>query len=310
MRKYLNSALYSSKTYTYRTVSKGGFTRYTGTPSRVVDSSSYNSSDYSFGYDATGNITSVTSGGSSYLTYTYDSAGRIATEKNTRFAKQYEYGYDANNNISYAIEKTLSNITISREDYVYNLDKLTRIDRTVYYFDNGVTTSKTFTTDTYGNHLSYGGSTLAWMQGTRLKSVSKTGADTYEYSYDENGIRYKKERKSSGGTLLGTTLYYLDGARIIAEEREGAMLKYYYDASGAVGMQYGGNYYYFVKDEFGNILKIKNASHTLVAEYEYDAWGNYAILTNVNNIANINTFRYRGYYQDNETGFYYLQTRY
>ena len=48
----------------------------------------------------------------------------------------------------------------------------------------------------------------------------------------------------------------------------------------------------------------------MVAEYEYDAWGNYAILTNVNNIANINTFRYRGYYQDNETGFYYLQTRY
>ena len=32
--------------------------------------------------------------------------------------------------------------------------------------------------------------------------------------------------------------------------------------------------------------------------------------TNSSFIGNINPFRYRGYYYDNETGFYYLQTRY
>ncbi len=79
---------------------------------------------------------------------------------------------------------------------------------------------------------------------------------------------------------------------------------------GVVGMQYLDSYYYFIKNEFGNILKIKNASHTLVAEYEYDAWGNCTILTNVSNMATINPFRYRGYYTDNETGFCNLQTRY
>ncbi|MBQ8427334.1 MAG: RHS repeat-associated core domain-containing protein, partial [Clostridia bacterium] len=46
----------------------------------------------------------------------------------------------------------------------------------------------------------------------------------------------------------------------------------------------------------------------IVATYEYDAWGN--ITYQEGAIADINPFRYRGYYYDNETGFYYLQTRY
>ena len=48
----------------------------------------------------------------------------------------------------------------------------------------------------------------------------------------------------------------------------------------------------------------------LVAKYVYDAWGNCTITHNVGNIANINPFRYRGYYYDFETGLYYLQSRY
>ena len=54
-----------------------------------------------------------------------------------------------------------------------------------------------------------------------------------------------------------------------------------------------------------------------VLSYVYDAWGN---CTTVNNYdsgvdsgsapAYLNPFRYRGYYYDNETGFYYLQSRY
>ncbi len=39
-----------------------------------------------------------------------------------------------------------------------------------------------------------------------------------------------------------------------------------------------------------------------------DAWGN--ILSKTGTMADINPFRYRSYYYDTETGFYYLQTRY
>jgi len=45
-----------------------------------------------------------------------------------------------------------------------------------------------------------------------------------------------------------------------------------------------------------------------MASYVYDAWGN--ITYQNGTMASVNPFRYRGYYYDTETGFYYLQTRY
>ena len=60
---------------------------------------------------------------------------------------------------------------------------------------------------------------------------------------------------------------------------------------------------------------------TLVASYEYDPWGKVtsvkgsagtelSLSAYPNHIAHVNPIRYRGYYYDNETGFYYLQSRY
>ena len=49
----------------------------------------------------------------------------------------------------------------------------------------------------------------------------------------------------------------------------------------------------------------------LVAKYAYDAFGNCTIVqNNSDDIANINPFRYRGYYYDIESGLYYLKSRY
>ena len=44
--------------------------------------------------------------------------------------------------------------------------------------------------------------------------------------------------------------------------------------------------------------------------YEYDAWGNVVSIGGNADIANLNPIRYRGYYYDTETGFYYLNSRY
>ncbi len=56
----------------------------------------------------------------------------------------------------------------------------------------------------------------------------------------------------------------------------------------------------------------------MVARYTYDAWGKVLSITDGNgnavtsstHIANINPIRYRGYYYDTETGWYYLNSRY
>ena len=70
--------------------------------------------------------------------------------------------------------------------------------------------------------------------------------------------------------------------------------------------------YYFLKNLQGDIIAIVNENRETVARYRYDAWGVCTIISDTSNcnIATINPFRYRGYYYDTETGFYYLQSRY
>ena len=62
-----------------------------------------------------------------------------------------------------------------------------------------------------------------------------------------------------------------------------------------------------------DFVAIANEYGDLVAEYTYDAWGNFSI-TYYNSgeytKATYNPFRYRGYYYDTELGFYYLNSRY
>ena len=154
-----------------------------------------------------------------------------------------------------------------------------------------------------GNPVVYKGNTFVWEQGRKLASGTMDGK-SFSYRYDGNGMRYKK-------TVSGkTTEYYLDGSQILAEYREAeqSTIIYIYDVSGIAGMIYKGQCYYFDKNQLGDIVGIYNESGQKVGEYVYDAWGN--ILYKSGSMADINPFRYRGYYYDVETGFYYLQTRY
>ena len=84
--------------------------------------------------------------------------------------------------------------------------------------------------------------------------------------------------------------------------------QYIYDASGIAGMICEGSYYYFEKNLFGDVVKAYDANGTEVAAFRYDAYGN--ILYESGSMAEKVKIRYRGYYYDAETGFYYLQSRY
>ena len=73
-----------------------------------------------------------------------------------------------------------------------------------------------------------------------------------------------------------------------------------------VGQAFGGAYFYIIialLDNLGNV----------VVKYTYDAWGNHGIEivdADCATLANLNPFRYRGYYYDTETELYFLKTRY
>ncbi|MBQ1216724.1 MAG: hypothetical protein IIX85_02050, partial [Clostridia bacterium] len=86
-----------------------------------------------------------------------------------------------------------------------------------------------------------------------------------------------------------------------------------YDENGSlVGLNYNGTNYYYYKNILGDILGIVNSSGSLVVEYTYDAWGNILSTTGsmASTLGQANPFRYRGYYYDAETGYYYLNSRY
>ncbi len=87
---------------------------------------------------------------------------------------------------------------------------------------------------------------------------------------------------------------------------------YYYDESGVAGFEYNGAKYHYIKNLQGDVVEIYDANGIRAVQYTYDAWGNVISITGslATTIGQINPFRYRGYYYDTETGFYYLQSRY
>ena len=93
-----------------------------------------------------------------------------------------------------------------------------------------------------------------------------------------------------------------------------AVLDFVYDDAGRpFALRYSTNgtsfqTYYYVLNLQGDVVKLIQANGHVVAQYTYDAWGN--ILDSGGNLAEVNPLRYRGYYYDNETGFYYVSSRY
>ena len=91
-------------------------------------------------------------------------------------------------------------------------------------------------------------------------------------------------------------------------------LDFFYDES---GRPFAFNYsidgdtastYYYILNLQGDVVQIIDANGVMQAEYIYSPWGE--IISAEGDLAEINPLRYRGYYYDSETGFYYLQSRY
>ena len=167
--------------------------------------------------------------------------------------------------------------------------------------------------DGIGNPGTWNGSALTW-QGRRLMSY---GSNTYTYNSD--GIRTSK-------TVNGVEhIYHLSGTQILSEEwtENGVqhLIVYSYDASGSpISMTYrkstdaatAAEVYFLVTNLQGDVTYIYDIDGNRVVTYNYDAWGNILSITGTkaSTIGRYNPFRYRGYYYDNETGFYYLNSRY
>ena len=256
---------------------------------------------YSYTYDDNGNITSITQGTTS-ITYEYDTANRLTRENNGLTNETVTYEYDVWGNILnkkiYAYTTgDLTDLTYTQIDYAYTNtawgDQLTSYDNTAITYDG------------MGNPLTYRGYTFGW-RGKQLTSASN-GTNSLTFEYNEDGLRQKKTVNNVD------TDYFYNGSVLIGMQRGTDKLLFSYDASGnVVSVDFNGMEYYYLRNAQGDIVKLIDASGATVVEYTYDTWGKEVQITGslASSLGLIQPFRYRGYVYDEETGFYYLQSRY
>lgn len=131
--------------------------------------------------------------------------------------------------------------------------------------------------------------------------------DEFLYSYNASGIRTSK---NINGVI---TNYILEDSKVIKETKAGTVLQYYYDSSDEiVGFTYNGTAYVYLKNLQKDIIAIADASGNIIVKYYYDAYGNMLSMADTSgiNLGTKNPFRFKSYYYDEETKFYYLNSRY
>ena len=239
---------------------------------------------YNYDYDANGNITRIWRGNTSFgdasekYSYVYDSANQLVREN-------LYYGSGNSSNATITYEYDIWGNLLNKKIYAYTVGTLGTARETVpYAYTNSAWKDQltsydgeSITYDASGNPTNYLGATLVW-EGQRLKSytpkASSSGhANSYVYSYDENGIR---TRKTIGNTV---TDYYYNGTLLMGTVKtttnsDGSTttskLRFSYDANGkVVAVNYNGNYYYYLRNAQSDIVKLIDKTGATVVEYAY-----------------------------------------
>ena len=138
----------------------------------------------------------------------------------------------------------------------------------------------------------------------------------------ENDTTPAETEHTISGVLASTETvtheYLTQSGKVVRETITTSMdittLDFFYDES---GRPFAFNYtpegstpntYYYILNLQGDVVQIIDEGGVLQAEYVYSPWGE--VISAEGDLAEINPLRYRGYYYDSETGFYYLRSRY
>ena len=260
--------------------------------------------------------------------YEYDSMNQLVREnlyygENDSANSTYTYAYDSYGNMlgkyhyAYTTGSIANKLGITVAEYQYTDsqwgDLLTAVtDGTV---STGSKQNSTVSYDEMGNPTRYLGAAMTWA-GKQLKYWGKSGKYV-NFAYNEDGIR---TLKNSNGVV---TNYYYNGSLLIGmtvgSGSSTRILRFSYDSSGSVvAVDYSTdngstfNTYYYLRNAQNDIVKLIDNSGSTVVEYCYDSWGK--LLSTSGSLASTlgknNPFRYRGYVFDEETGFYYVSSRY
>ena len=273
---------------------------------------------FTYTYDASGNITKIVTEGTNVpqaaLTkeYTYDALGQLATEVNGS-GTTFGYAYDTAGNIRNitkdgTVTKSFGYTNPSWPDLLTSVTSGSTTKDILYEGQtqtSGVPSSGNPVT--YYNGKDY---TFTWTKGRQLASATVDGKQV-SYAYDMAGVRSSKQ--------VGDTTYTyttLSGKVMRQTWGDNNALEFVHDDGNqpfAVIYKHGQTteLYYYVLNAQGDVSAILDSGGKIAASYDYDAWGNCTVYNSSDAaIGDLNPLRYRGYYYDAETGFYYLQSRY
>ena len=157
---------------------------------------------------------------------------------------------------------------------------------------------------------------------TLVNKTAKVGGALTTYSYDAQDQLIRIDLP--GGSVA---LYVYDGlGRRIEKDVDGAVTSYLYDGAlefdgaGALQARYshgdlidqpltmerGGQSYYYHRDHLGSVRLVTDAAGAVVNSYDYDAYGNFEVVTE--GVAN--PYAYTGREYDGEPGLHYYRARY
>lgn len=264
--------------------------------------------DRTYTYDETGNIAGI-SDGQQRITYVYDLLGQLirvndpydttAGTAGTTWVFAYDHGGNIQKKTAYAYTTGSVGAAVQCDTFAYTdtnwKDKLTAL--------NGVN----ITYDEIGNPLSDGTWQYKWAQGRQLRGMQKSGEEV-AFAYKADGLRVQKT-----ATSTGTTKYIMHGRNLVHLIRGDENLHFFYDAQNKPAMAiYNDTAYAYLYNQQDDVVGMVDSEGQLVVKYQYDAWGQ-PISTGgalAETLGALNPFRYRGYIYDEETGLYYLRSRY
>ena len=277
----------------------------TGSVTNLVASITQPGCNCGYGYDDNGNIASATLNGK-WTGYTYDALGQLVQvndHSDTRSGASgttWKYTYDLGGNILKKERFAYADTTNPLETVTYTYgdanwrDKLTAVNGNAIAYD------------AIGNPLNDGTWTYTWQNGRQLQKMQKAGV-TAEFVYNADGLRVQK-------TVNGVaTKYTLHGKNIVHITSGTDELHFFYDAQNRPAVVvYNGTAYAYVKSLQGDIVAILDENGNTVVSYGYDAWGAPLWCTGelAETLGKVQPFRYRGYVYDEETGLYYLRSRF